>query len=107
RSAPHPAGRRSSSRATSLPTPRACAAAARALRSRRAARRRAPRALSLALPVVEMIRAAEHVMRAVRPDAHLVAVRVLGDPDVALRREDCDPGELVAVVAHVVGAVGP
>src|SRR5438309_84353 len=41
------------------------------------------------------------------PHADLVAVRVLRDPELVLRREQGDADELVRVVARVVRAVGP
>src|SRR5438270_13066036 len=51
--------------------------------------------LLFAVPVVEMVGAAQHVVLVARPDADLVAVRVLGDAYVVLRRHDGDARRLV------------
>src|SRR5436309_13001464 len=51
--------------------------------------------LLFAIPVVEMVGAAQHVVLVACPDADLVAVRVLGDAYVVLRRDDGDARRLV------------
>src|SRR5581483_4168069 len=61
--------------------------------------------LLLAIPVVEMVGAAQHVVLVAGPDPHLVAVRVLGDAELVLRREKRDAHDAVARVAHEMGAV--
>ena len=47
--------------------------------------------LPLAVPVLEVVGAAEHVVRLSRPDSDLVAVRVLGDSELVLRRGESRP----------------
>src|SRR3954465_9379135 len=44
--------------------------------------------LAFAVPVLEVGGAPEHVVLPAGPDADLVAVRVLRDPELVLRRED-------------------
>ena len=55
-----------------------------------------------------MLRAAQHVVRVAGPDADLVAVRVLDDADLVLRRDDRDPRGLVVRTNEMrtVGAGG-
>src|SRR4051795_12492512 len=66
-----------------------------------------PRGSALAVPVLELLRAAQHVVLVADPDTNLVAVRVLGDPRLVLRREDRDAHRPVAGVLDVVGPVRP
>src|SRR5262245_48753323 len=49
------------------------------------------RELSLAVPVVEMLGSAEHVVGVSSPDTDLVAIRIFGDPDLVLRGHHCHP----------------
>src|SRR4051794_2452480 len=62
--------------------------------------------LAFAVPVLEVGGAPEHVVLPAGPDADLVAVRVLRDPELVLRREDGDADRLGTAVADPVGPVG-
>src|SRR5205814_3571536 len=80
-------------------------AVCRCARTRRRAAAWRDQASALAVPVLEVVAAAQHVVLAARPDPDLVAVRVLRDPELVLRREKRDTDELLRVVARVVRAV--